>query len=503
MSAVTSDPSSSPAPAAPAVGARTAASGLAQGRAPFSATFEFSDLTKEAGPLPVYEPDLDLDAEDPVEQIHVPRREQMAARARMWVRDFLQFWVNSLPHVTGAAPWILGLRSALAFVIPLLLGWLTGEHAMFFQVAVCAGALAMADPGGSFDRRTFTLLATGLFCASFFAVAQTVAFSQVATTLFIAVAVFLVSFTPEFANPGIRGGFLVASVALIGTAQHDVVTGMFSVQGFLYATPLVILLSTQLRRDSASYEAIYQNLEESWRLRVFFYHFLQHVLCRTAVSRHALRMAVSAFMAVNFSQLLGLDHPEWAAIASVILLHPTAPTFRARASALFTGTLLGCAVAAVFLMLIDSPVAAVALVCLSLVFATPFRHVDYAAYVTMYSVFFIGAVSLTSADVATDLGLTRIADTVVGVACSLVVLRFSMTEAEHHALMEEIEYASRPRGEYAPLADFAEVEEQAVPGSCTVASGGRCALAEYGVCGMAGSAVCSLEGERSERYFRA
>lgn len=120
--------------------------------------------------------------------------------------------------------------------------------------------------------------------------------------------------------------------------------------------------------------------------------------------------------------------------------------------------MLGCAAAGAVLMLTGSQVVAVALVCLSLVFATPFRHVDYAAYVTMYSVFFIAAVSLTSADLASELSVVRVADTLVGVGCSLLVLRFSMTGPEHRALMEEIEYASRPRGEYAPLAVFAEGE---------------------------------------------
>lgn len=431
--------------------------GAPEGRVAPPAAFEFSDLTKTAGPLPVYERGLEnLDEGDPVAEIRVPRREQLAARLRLWVRDFLQFWVDSLPHVGGAVPWVLGARSALAFLIPLALGALTGETAFYLQLAICAGALAMADPGGSFDRRALTLLFTGLSCAALLALAQTVSASPVATTVFIALAVFLVGFTPEFANPGIRGGFLIASVALIGTSQHDAMGGLFSVAGFVYATPLVLLLSTSLRRDSESYEAICQNLEESWRIRVFARHLPQHALCRTAISRHALRMAASSFMAVNFSQLLGLGHPEWAAIASVILLHPTAPTFRARASALFTGTMLGCAAAGAVLMLTGSQVVAVALVCLSLVFATPFRHVDYAAYVTMYSVFFIAAVSLTSADLASELSVVRVADTLVGVGCSLLVLRFSMTEPEHRALMEEIEYASRPRGEYAPLAVFAE-----------------------------------------------
>ena len=125
---------------------------------------------------------------------------------------------------------------------------------------------------------------------------RTVSASPVATTVFIALAVFLVGFTPEFANPGIRGGFLIASVALIGTSQHDAMGGLFSVAGFVYATPLVLLLSTSLRRDGGeSYEAICQNLEESWRIRVFARHLPQHALCRTAISRHALRMAASSF----------------------------------------------------------------------------------------------------------------------------------------------------------------------------------------------------------------
>ena len=461
--------------------------------APSSVTIEFSNLSHEAGPLPVYEPGEDLDAADPVAQVRVPRADQAKARVRLWLRDFFQFWLDSLPHVTGSAPWVLGLRGALAFLVPLAVGLITGEHVRFLQYAVCVGALAMADPGGSFDRRAFTLLVTGLLCAGLFACAQTVSGSAVATTLFIALAVFLVGFTPEFANPGIRGGFLIASVALIGTSQHQVMTGLFSAWGFLYATPLVIVLCSTLRRDFESHEAFYQNLEESWRLRVFVRHLPQHALCRTAVSRHALRMSASAFMAVNFSQLLGMGHPEWAAIASVILLHPTAPTFRSRASALFTGTLLGCVVAAGILMAFNSPVVAVALVCVSLVFATPFRHVDYAAYVTMYSVFFIAAVSLMTNDLAAELSLVRVGDTLLGVAISLIVLRFSMTEAERAALTEEIEFASRPRGEYAPLAAYTPEEEaEEREEVCQLACGGRCAWAEEGTCGLRGSTLCGL-----------
>lgn len=467
--------------------------GLVHGRAPASATIEFANLAHANQPLPVYESGaVDLDAEDPVAQITVPRQERLAAQVRLWGRDFLQFWASSLPHVTGRAPWVLGLRGALAFLIPLLIGLITGEYVRYLQYAVCAGSLAMADPGGSFDRRALTLLFTGLSCAGLFALGRLAGFSPVVTTLFIAAVVFLVGFTPEFANPGIRGGFLIASVALIGTSQHQTMTGLFDAMGFLYTTPLVILLSANLRRDSTSYEAIYQSLEESWRLRVFGRHLSQHLLCRTAVSRHALRMAVSAFMAVNFSELLGLGHPEWAAIASVILLHPTAPTFRSRAGALFMGTILGCGVAAAILMLTNSPLVAVVLVCLSLVFATPFRHVDYAAYVTMYSVFFIGAVSLVSGDLASELSLVRVADTLVGAACSLLVLRFSMSEDERRHLMDEIEYASRPRGEYAPLAVFVD------DATCALADGGRCAYAEMGGCALQGSEVCGLRPRDGE-----
>jgi|GEM_PF-2457129 len=433
-------------------------------RVQFSEHFEFDNLTGEAGPLPVYDHDAaSLDACDPVDVISVPRRDQLRARAVMWWRAFFTFWLDSLPHVAGSAPWILGVRSALVFLIPLVIGLVSGDMLFYLQLAICGGALAMADPGGSFDRRAFTLLATGLFCAGLFAVAQQVAGSPVASTVFIALTVFAVGFTPEFANPGIRGGFLVASVAIIGTAQDDAMMGMFSVTGFLYATPLVILLTSRLPTNDGTYRTIFQNLEESWRIRVFVRHLAQHLLCRTAISRHALRMAVASFMAVNFSELLGLGHPEWAAIASVVLLHPTAPTFRSRASALFTGTLLGCGIGTAVLMLADSWVVSLLLVCVSLVLATPFRHVDYAAYVTMYSVFFIASLSLVTDDLASELSLLRVADTLVGVACSLLVLRFSMIEPEHHALMQEIEYASRPRGEYAPLALFAP-DESDTPG---------------------------------------
>lgn len=436
-----------------------AAPGL--GRLPFSEHFEFENLTGEAGPMPVYEHEHgDLDACDPVEQIHVPRRDQIRARLVLWWRAFFTFWLDSLPHVAGHAPWILGIRSALVFLIPLGIGFATGQDMFYLQLAICGGALAMADPGGSFDRRGFTLLVTGLSCAALFALAQVVSGNAVATTVFIALTVFGVGFTPEFANPGIRGGFLAASVAIIGTAQEDAMMGMFSVAGFMYATPLVILLTSRLPTNDGTYQVIYQNLEESWRIRVFARHLVQHLLCRTAVSRHALRMAVASFMAVNFSELLGLGHPEWAAVASVVLLHPTAPTFRSRASALFTGTLLGCGVGAAVVMLADSWVVSLVLVCVALVLATPFRHVDYAAYVTMYSVFFIAALSLVTNDLASELGILRIADTLVGVGCSLLVLRFSMVESEHHALMEEIEYASRPRGEYAPLALFAVQDDR-------------------------------------------
>ena len=120
--------------------------------------------------------------------------------------------------------------------------------------------------------------------------------------------------------------------------------------------------------------------------------------------------------------------------------------------------MLGCAAAGAVLVLTRLPVVdRRARVPVALVFATPFRHVDYAAYVTMYSVFFIAAVSLTSADLASELSVVRVADTLVGVGCSLLVLRYSMTEPEHRRpASRRVEYASRPRGEYAPLAVFAE-----------------------------------------------
>lgn len=353
---------------------------------------------------------------------------------------------SAAPRYEKPRTWVPGLRVLLAFFTPMLLGLASGRPGLFVPIGVGAGMLALVDPMGGSIRRAVVIGATTLASALVFQLGALVGtFPPLAVVLMFAV-VYAAGLSTELGSAGVRSGLWIVTAVVFGISNSGINPGYFSAPGILIggAWALFLALVPFRNEQAALSELISRDKIEAyaqWRVSRLRDDLPHHFALRTALGRHALRMASATALGLTLSYLLERPTVGWIAGATVAVLSPQVRLFRMRSASLFIGTALGVAAAwAVARSGLD--VTGMLFVSAPLIFmAANLRSVDYASWVTLYSAFNLVMLFVSTGN-GTDAALlsTKLIDTALGATIALVVAGVTFPRSERERLDEEIHW---------------------------------------------------------------
>lgn len=359
------------------------------------------------------------------------------------MRSGAETLVSAAPHYEKPPTWLPGLRVLLAFYAPILLGLAIGRPGLLVPVGIGAGMLALVDPMGSTVRRTVTIGATTLASAGVFAVGATVGQIAPLTIFFMFVVVYIAGLSVELGGAGLRSGLWIVTAAIFGISNTGITPGYFSATGILFGGLWALFLAAVPFRNEELplSEIISRESVRSMtlpRLRGLFDSLPDHLMLRTALGRHALRMSSSAALALSVSYMLGRPTIGWIAGATIAVLNPQVRLFRARSTSLFIGTALGAGVAFLLAMMTSSVTVMLVLVAPVLFLAANLRTVDYGAWITLYSTFNLVMLFVTTGNGSDALIISnKLLDTLIGLAIALLVAWATFPYSERERLDEE------------------------------------------------------------------
>lgn len=350
-----------------------------------------------------------------------------AARARRSLVKGSEALVSAAPRYQRPPSWIPGLRVLLAFYTPLLFGYAIDRLSAFIPVAIGAGILALVDPLGSTPRRAMTITLTTLAGALAFSIGAAVGESALLAIAFIFVAVWASGIATGFGFSGLRAGLWTISVAIFGISNAGLSQGLFSTVGILAGGAWALFLALGPFRNEIGPLVNILNRPALMRmaeppLRDLMSRARDHLNLKTALGRHAVRMAATAALGLTISFMLGRPIVGWIAGAATLVTNPSVRSLRQRGLAVLIGALLGSAIAWSIETFAASTSIALLVAAPLLFFGANLRAVDFSTWTTLYTAFNLTAFFVAggwSGNLAIYSG--KILDTLIGVGLAVLV----------------------------------------------------------------------------------
>ncbi len=340
--------------------------------------------------------------------------------------------VATIRSAAGRASLLPGLRVLMALYAPLLMGYAVGRlyHAVPFAVGALVAALV--DPGGSSQRRGAAIMTVTFGGAAAFALGDILGAYPATGIVYAFAVIFGCGLFTEFGAAGIRTGSWITALALLGVASSGVDPGLVTPAGLALGGLWALALGLgPFKQDGTMRKGLTRRAIHLRRSA------LDHLALRTAVGRHAARVAVSASAALALAYALDRPHVAWMAAAAIAVLDPRIPRLTQRGARLVVGTAVGAAFAAAAVYFAPSGAVLLAMLALVLFAAVSMRSVEYGAYVTAFTAFSL-AVGAFSGSLDLTLVGGKIADAVIGAVLALAIARLSFPESERSRLASEL-----------------------------------------------------------------
>jgi hypothetical protein len=317
-----------------------------------------------------------------------------------------------------------GIRTALAAVLPLVVGQSLGFPALGLLTGLGGLHLSVADKEGStVTSLLFTTVINGaaVFIGSLIG-------NSVWLSVFVLFAwAFLGGMASVF-------GEVVSQTAFISTITLAVALGLpagFSaglermgllIAGGAWGTALTLILWRLHQTTSELSESPDVNYEtpSSDDERGPFGKIVAHLTFRSIIFRHALRLALAATVAVALFEFLKLERGYWLIITVLVIVKPVFVDTRRRALERVLGSIVGGAVAALLAASIHNIVALDLLLLIFSVLAYSHVQQNYGLYVLFLTPFVVLMIETVE---PTDwhLVLFRIGYTLIGGAIALTI----------------------------------------------------------------------------------
>jgi uncharacterized membrane protein YccC len=159
------------------------------------------------------------------------------------------------------------------------------------------------------------------------------------------------------------------------------------------------------------------------------------------VLRHALRVGISAAVAVALTSELGLKRGYWVTLAVIVILQPNTGETVLKGLQRVIGTILGCAIAAVLPALVHSSGAMIVVIFIFAVVSLSLLPVNYALYSLFLTPTFVLLAEVNAGD--WHLVRLRITNTLIGAAIAFGGATLLWPRAERLQIRAEVEAALR------------------------------------------------------------
>lgn len=340
-----------------------------------------------------------------------------------------------LPHYARPDTWLTAVRVLLSFLTPLLISstlslFIEGAHTKdLFGAALSAGMLALADPRGSTERRSITILGAvsgGLF---FYFFGQLASGHVIRTVILCSSIGFFAGYLGNFGMAGVRAGFFWMSMAFMSSTA-SATTRLIHFPDILSGGALCLVMALAFFRTPS-----WQRKTLKTRLKDARINFLNDLRMKTTVGRMAYRSMIATGLSVIIVYLLGLSRAEWAAACCISLYFPKSAVIYKRGLRLLISSFLAVVTCFFYISYLHNFYITALLVGFLLFMATSLRETDYAGFVLANTMFFVLVIMLGSEVGGVDLLRIRLTNVALGVCVGLMVAALSLPARERLAIL--------------------------------------------------------------------
>lgn len=167
---------------------------------------------------------------------------------------------------------------------------------------------------------------------------------------------------------------------------------------------------------------------------------------RSALLRHALRLAISGAIASAFTHSFHVPRGYWMTLTVVIILQPYVSATFQKGLQRVIGTIAGGVIAAVIAAVVHSPAVLIAIIFAGAAVTVAFLRINYALYSLFVTPTFVLLAELGATD--RHLVMVRIANTVGGALLAYAAARVLWPASERGLVREEVTAAMHAAAEY-------------------------------------------------------
>lgn len=341
----------------------------------------------------------------------------------------LSAWAHLPARFTKAASYLAGLRCLISFFLPLGIGACLGDVSQIFPLALASGMVALGDPQGSRERRTIAMLAE-IFCGILsLSAGEVLGKSVLGSVLFACALAFLTGLLCEFGMAGMRTGVFISSMGFIGAASSA--TGSLLQPMDILGGGLIPLILGM----AFFYRGFWQRKHFVTHLKDFRTHIVNHLLLKTPIGRHALRMTIAAGLGVSIGHFVGVAQGTWAGMAAIGLLAPSSPVFYQRSLTYMLSVTFATLVGFALITMVHQIYLQMTLVAILIFFTATLRSADYATFAFLNALFYIIVIMLVTGVGGPDLLKMRLIGSALGTISTVGVCALTLPARERIALL--------------------------------------------------------------------
>ncbi|MDO5044595.1 MAG: FUSC family protein [Coriobacteriia bacterium] len=338
-----------------------------------------------------------------------------------------------IPRYKSPKTWITSIRVTLLFTIPLLFGALLGQFNDAFTLALASGMLALADPRGSTERRSVTILFAAGMGTIMISVGQFLGNFQLGILILASALGFMMGMLNNFGTSGVRSGFFITTCSFMG-ATGGTLGPLLSWQDILPAATWCLAVALLFFQTKPIQKRSLKN-----RLLDFRLNIVAQLKMKTPIGRMAYREMIAAGLSVIAILLMGRNNPEWAATAALALFWPTSPVLYKRGARFIIATIIAVIISFFIITLVSDLRFIAGFVGLALFSTTAMRETNYAAFSFTNTLFYILMIMLASGVGGIAILGERLFNVFVGISIAMIVATFTLPAKERLALLYEMD----------------------------------------------------------------
>lgn len=354
------------------------------------------------------------------------------------VRTGLHEARDILPQYGRPDTWLTAVRVLLCFVFPLSIStflsfFLPEVHVRdLFGAALAGGMVALADPRGSTERRSVSILGAIFGGLLFYALGRLVAGHLIGVVFMCALLGFSIGYMQNFGMAGVRSAMFWMSSAFMGstaTTTSPVVSYLDILSGGLFA---LLMALTFFKTPSWQRKTLITRLKDSKS------NLFNDLRMATPVGRMAYRIMIASAGAVIIVYLLGLSRAEWASASAISLFFPKSTVIYKRGARNILACFLAVVACFLFITYVRNFYILALVVGVLLFLATALREVNYAAFMLSYTMFFVLVIMMGTNIGGVDLLRIRLTNVAIGLVVGLIVASLSLSAKERLTILVQL-----------------------------------------------------------------